>query len=288
MLNIKKILLPVDFPNPSLNVLHQAAAFAHHFYSEIVMIHVVTPQGHIAGVPKDGFEPDRWDMLAEIGREAEKHRDRSLDAKLEDITIRCVLVKGDAAYEIVQTAQEEKADLIMMPSYGHTFSQFLLGSVTAKVLHGTECPVWTDAHVEHSSGKELAIRNVLCAVDLSSCDYRSVSWAVQITAEFDACLTLVYVTAGVEMWGPGGNYVNPDLKDALIDNATRQMAKLQKDMGIKADVFIGSGDVPKVLSQAAKQTKADLLVTGCRPYGGHLRTHGYSIICAVPIPVLSV
>jgi nucleotide-binding universal stress UspA family protein len=66
------------------------------------------------------------------------------------------------------------------------------------------------------------------------------------------------------------------------------MAKLQQDTGIKADVFIGSGDVPKVLSQAAKQAKADLLVTGCYPYGGHLRTHGYGIICAVAIPVLSV
>jgi hypothetical protein len=46
--------------------------------------------------------------------------------------------------------------------------------------------------------------------------------------------------------------------------------------------------VPKVLTQAAKQTKADLLVNGCYPYGGHLRTHGYGIICAVQIPVLSV
>jgi len=43
-----------------------------------------------------------------------------------------------------------------------------------------------------------------------------------------------------------------------------------------------------VLSHIAKQTKADLLVTGCYPYGGHLRTHGYGIICALPIPVLSV
>jgi len=59
-------------------------------------------------------------------------------------------------------------------------------------------------------------------------------------------------------------------------------------MGIKADIFIGSGDVPKVLNQAAKQTKADLLVTECYPYGGNLRIHGYAIICAVPIPVLSV
>jgi nucleotide-binding universal stress UspA family protein len=59
-------------------------------------------------------------------------------------------------------------------------------------------------------------------------------------------------------------------------------------MGLKADVFIGSGNVPEVLSQAVRQTKADLLVAGCRPYGGHLRTHGYGTICAVPIPVLSM
>jgi hypothetical protein len=51
---------------------------------------------------------------------------------------------------------------------------------------------------------------------------------------------------------------------------------------------VGSGDVPKILSQAAKQTKADLLVSECYPYGGNLRIHGYAIICAVPIPVLSV
>jgi hypothetical protein len=46
--------------------------------------------------------------------------------------------------------------------------------------------------------------------------------------------------------------------------------------------------VPKVLSHAAQQSKADLLVTGCYRYGGHLRTHGYGIICAVPIPVINV
>ena len=92
-------------------------------------------------------------------------------------------------------------------------------------------------------------------------------------------------------WSFGGrvaSYVNPKWKEALVSDASQHIAELQQDMGIKADVFIGSGDVPKVLSQAAKQTKADLLVTGCYPYGGRLRTHGYAIICAVPIPVLSV
>jgi nucleotide-binding universal stress UspA family protein len=176
----------------------------------------------------------------------------------------------------------------MMPSDGSTFYQFLLGSVTAKVLHRTECPVWTGAHVEGGPVQKFAIRNVLCAVEFGPRADITVSWAAQMAAEFGARLTLANVTAGVELWGPGGSYVDHRWKEELVSNASQQMAKLQQDTGIKADVFIGSGDVPTVLSQVAKQTKADLLVTGCYPYGGHLRTHGYGIICAVPIPVLSV
>ncbi len=288
MLNIKKILLPVDFPNPSLHVIHQAATLADHFHSEIVMLHVVTALSHTAGVPEDGPGLAGWDMLEEITRVAEKNLDRSLGRELDTLAIKRVLARGGAARAIVQTAQEEKADLIMMPSYGETFSQFLLGSVTAKVLHWTKCPVWTDAHIEALPVQELAIRNVLCAVDFTTYNHKAVSLAAQLAAAFGARLTLAHVTPGVEMWGPGGSYVNPELKEALVGNASQHIAEFQKDMGITADVFIGSGDVSKVLSEAAKQTKADLLVSGCRPYGGHLRTHGYSIICAVPIPVLSV
>jgi nucleotide-binding universal stress UspA family protein len=322
MVNIQRILLPVDFPNASLRVVHQAATLAHHFHSEIVMLHVATAQSHVAGVPEDGMELAAWDMLAEVVREAERNQDRSLQSELEGLTIRRVLAKGDPARAIVGAAQVEKADLIMMPSHGSAFNQFLLGSVTAKVLHGTECPVWTSAHVEEPEGpptlnnplfmydgvgirerqltqangqevkqqpvQEFAIRSVLCKVDLGSRSGEAVSWAARMATEFGARLTLVHVTASVELWGPGGAYVDQKWKESLVSDASQRIAKLQQDMGIKADVLIGSGDVPKVLSQAAKQTKADLLVAECYPYSGNLRIHGYAIICAVPIPVLSV
>ncbi len=325
MLNIKRILLPVDFPKASLGVVHQAAMLAHHFHSEIVMLHVMKAERHATGVPEDGPEPASWDMLAEITRGAAKSQDQSLGPVLEGLAIRRVLVKGNPARAILQTAQVEKADLIMMPSHGYTFEQFLLGSVTAKVLRGSECPVWTDAHVEeserpsqacnllllsggvgvgmgdthpaesdgheekhHQPQKAFAIRNVLCAVDFGGRSHQAVSWAAQIAAEFGAHLTLVHVTASVEFWGPGGNYVNPKWKEELVNDASHYLAALQKKMGTKADVLIGSGDVPKALRQSVKQTKADLMVTGCYPYGGNLRIHGYAIICAVQIPVLSV
>jgi nucleotide-binding universal stress UspA family protein len=288
MLNIKKILLPVDFPLASLGVIHQAATLARHFHSEIVILHVMTAQSHAAGVPEDSRELAGWDLLAAIIRQAQNQQDPSLGPDLEGLTIQFKLVNGDVAVAIVQTAQREKADLIMMPSHSFTFYQFLLGSVTAKVLHGTECPVWTGAHVEGGPGQEFAIRNILGAVEFGPRADITVSWAAQMAVEFSARLTLANVTASVELWGPGGSYVDQKWKEELVGNASEQMAKLQQDTGVTADVFIGSGDVPTVLSQVAKQTKADLLVNGCYPYGGHLRTHGYGIICAVPIPVLSV
>jgi nucleotide-binding universal stress UspA family protein len=288
MLNIKKILLPVDFPLASLDEIHQGATLARHFNSEIVILHVMTAQSHADGVPEDSRKLARWDLLAAIIRQAEKQQDLSLEPELEGLTIQSKLVNGDVALAIVQTAQDEKADLIMMPSHSFTFYQFLLGSVAAKVLHGTGCPVWTGAHLEGPPGRKLAIRNVLCAVDFGPRSDKIVSWGAQMATKFGARLTLANVTAGVELWGPGGSYVDQKWKHELVSNASQQMAKLQQDTSIKADVFIGSGDVPKVLSEAARQTQADLLVTGCYPYGGHLRTHGYGIICAVQIPVLSV
>jgi len=286
MLNIEKILLPVDFPNASLRVLHQAAALAHHFQSEIVLLHVATAESHAAGVPESGSAPAGWDMCAEIVKGAEKSQDQSLGPQLQSLAIRCVLLEGDISHAIVQTARVEDADLIMMPSHGRTFNRFLLGSAAAKA--GSECPLWTGTHVEESPVPDFAIHSVLCAIDFGPRAQLTASWAAQMADAFGARLTLANVTYDVGIWAPGGNYVNPRLKAELVADATDQMAALQKETGIKAEVFIGSGDVPKVLSQAAKQTEADLLVTGCYPYGGNLRINGYNIISASLIPVLNV
>ncbi len=288
MLSIKKILLPVDIPITSLDVIHQAAMLARHFHSEIVMLHVVTPLSHAAGVPEDNLESTDWDLLTEVIKEAEKRQDESLVEELKGLPIGRLLVKGEPAWAIVRVGDEEKVDLIMMPSHGATSEQFLLGSVATKVYSRTGCPIWTGAHVDQPPSQRFTIRNVLCAVDLGPRSKEAISWAAPMAAEFGARLTLAHVTPKVEFWGPGGSYVDRDWKKSLVDDASQRIAKLQQDTGINADVFIGSGDVPTVLSQAAAQTKADLLVNGCYPYGTHLRTNGYAIICAVPIPVLSV
>jgi len=247
-----------------------------------VLLHVMTQLSHAAGVPEDPGQLAKWDLLAAIIREGQKRQFNSLRPDFEGLTVRTRFANGDVAQAIVQTAHDEKVDLVMMPSHSFTFYQFLLGSVTARVLQGTEIPVWTGAHVEAPAGQEFAIRNVLCAVEFGPRAAIAVTWAAQVAEEFSAHLTLANVTAGVELWGPGGSYVDQRWKDELVSNASRQMDRVQQQTGI------GNGDLGVVLGDAVKRAQADLLVNGCYPYSGHLRTHGYGVICAVPIPVLSV
>ena len=237
-------------------MIHQAAFLARHFHSEIILLHVVAPLSYPAGVLESGDEITGRDLHAEIIKRAQKELDQSLRPEPAGIVVKRLLLRGDPAREIAQTARDEKVDLIVMSTHGHgVLYRFLLGSVAAKVLHNSDCPVWTTPHLEETPAREFAIRNVLCAVDLSPHSRNTVSRAAQMAAEFGARLTLVHVTAGVEMYGPGGSYVLPELKEELVGYAAKEIAKLQQDVGTKAEVIIDSGDVHKLLNRAAEQTK---------------------------------
>jgi nucleotide-binding universal stress UspA family protein len=290
-ISLNKILLPIDLPNIQPRVVHQAAFLARHFHSEIILLHVVAPLSFPAGMLASGHELTARDLHAEIIKRAQTELDQSLLPELDGIDVKRLLLKGDPARTIAQTARDEKVNLIVMSTHGHgVFYRFLLGSVAAKVLHDSDCLVWTDTQLEEAPPREFTIRNVLCAVDLSHHSRNTVSRAAQLAGELGARLTLVHVTAGVQIYGPGGSHVLPEWKEAIVGYATQEIAKLQEDVGTKAEVIIESGDVHEQLNRAARQSKGDLLVIGHMPSGGHLGANGsgYSIIRESHIPVLSV
>ena len=80
----------------------------------------------------------------------------------------------------------------------------------------------------------------------------------------------------------------PDFKAALVASSTRQLTKLRDEAGIKAELFIGSGAIAKVLHHAAQEIAADLLVIGRRASINRLGGNNYAIIRDSQIPVLSV
>lgn len=285
MLNIKKILLPLDLEESALPaaVIRQAAALAHHFHSEILVLHVIKPFTYMVG-----SETALKLIERDVAAEAEKLKE-CLGSELSGLSVRSIVIKGDPVREILRAAADEKIDLIVMPSHGYgAYERFLVGSVTAQVLHNGQCPVWAVPYGEGSASQPFGIHNVLCAVDFSTHSPKTVRLAQNVANEFGARLTLAHVTPGVEIYGPGGHDVLEDMKRELVEGAKHRIAQLQQEVGSKADVSIRCGDIPKGMNQVAQETKADLLVVGCRSMDRRFGNTAYGIIRESHVPVLSV
>ena len=294
VLNIYKILIPVALtdisPGNSRRLMCQAAWLARGFHAEIILLHVVTPFSYPAGWFESGHEITARDLHSHVVQRAQKDLEQVPLPEFEGIAVTRLLLRGDPAREIAETARTMNVDLIVMGTHDvGGFYPLLPGSVTAKVLHETRCPVWTGAHLEQQPEGEFSIRRVLCSVELNGRSRHTVSLAASIAAAVDATLTLVHITSSVEFYGPGGSHVDPEWRKTIVGFAAEEIATLQQEVGTHAEVIIDSGNVPKLLKRAAEQTKADVLVIGHIPVRSHLGDNGegYGIIRQSQIPVLS-
>jgi len=284
MFTLQKLLVPVVSADTSRHVVLQASWFARRFHAEIILLHVVTPFSYPAGFLESGHQMTERDAHAQVFERAQEDLER-LRPELDGIAVTPLLLRGNPGTEIVETARDRHVDLILMSTGG-----VALGSVTAKVLRESHCPVWTGVHLEDAVTREFSMRHILCSVDLSPHSRHTASLAAHMAAAVDAKLTLVHVTAGVESFGPGGFYVDPVWKEKLFRSANEQIAQLQQEAGTNAEVIIDSGNVPQSLNRAAERTKADVLVIGHFPGRSHLGDNGegYGIIRESRIPVMSL
>ena len=189
-----KILFPVDF-SPRCN---QAAAYvagiAEKFNSKVALLHAIGAYDGFRGADLDGYAYVQWQDwmrkksevdIAAFGRPC-----------LDKFVVERAVEDGEAGDSIAGYAAEHGCDLIVMPTHGHgLFRQMLLGSVTSKVLHDSECPVWTLAHVEDAAAilhPSNAIRKIVCAVDATEADQHVIERAACIAKLYGAEVKLVH------------------------------------------------------------------------------------------------
>ena len=285
---MSKILAPVAFSARCEGAVHYAEALACHFHSELVLLHVVAP------IPTY-WAPDAVVMSPEVSDEAIEQSKTELNRfaadELKGIKVTRVVAEGDPAQEIVEYAYKGNFDLIVMPTHGYgPFRRFLLGSVTAKVLHDAGCPVWTGPHMEGAPDyPRISFRRVLCAIDLGPHSASILDWAAKFAREYGADLDIVHAipTSTVSV---GGFYFDPEWRVQVENEARDRIAYLRQDLGIKGEVRVETGEVATAVRAVAEHSHADLVVVG-RTHGGvlgRLRANAYAIIRDSPCPVTAV
>jgi nucleotide-binding universal stress UspA family protein len=275
----KKILFPVDFSERCDSAARMVETFAGHFQADLTLLRVVE-QTSYEDIPVDATTIEQQ-RLGEYLVDELKHFD-----------VKRVLTEGEPAATIIDYAHEQQTDLIMMPTHGYGgFRRLILGSVTAKVLHAAECPVWTGVHMETVPRLEdIAFRRVLCAIDLGAQSCPTAAWAKNFAAEFGAELSIVHAVP--EANPSPAVYAHDTRRDDLIHQATERVRKVQECVGAgNARVFVVGDEVAGAVCECAARERSDLLVIGRSVAGGvlgRLRENAYSIIRQSPCPVISI
>jgi nucleotide-binding universal stress UspA family protein len=142
MPDIRRILCPTDFEPSSSRAIDMAVELARRVGASITLVHVYdSPVYAYSGVP---FMP-----VVDTAAPIEKAAQAALDAAVEDLKRRIenprgILRRGRAWEEILATAKETEADLIVMGTHGRRgLPHALLGSVAEKVVRLSPVPVLT-------------------------------------------------------------------------------------------------------------------------------------------------
>lgn len=277
MIKFKRILFPIEFTPECQIAARHVAHYARHFDSEVILLHV-----EVFPIDPYVWEP-QTDRLTRM-------LDQFLVDELRGLKVARHVAIGDPAQEIVRYANDEKADLIMMPTHGRgPFRRFVLGSVTAKVLHDTPCAVWTSAHLDiERIPVPSNLTSVLCAVDLDDTGSHTLRYAGDFARLIGATLTVAHAVPAVQTRPEA--YMDTELQEDLIKAARKRLAEMQAAAGTEAVVCVGAGDIARFVSHAAQAHKAGLVIIGRGGNGmlGRLRTHDYAIIRQCECPVLSL
>jgi nucleotide-binding universal stress UspA family protein len=286
------VLFPVDFSPRCEATIPFVQEMVRRCRAKLTLLHVVeNPVNWYAAVTPSLHMPwDEFETQYKLGRECLEGfacRYFSQTAHLGAAEIICE--RGDPGYAIVAQAESTGCDLIMMPTHGKgPFRGLFLGSVTARVLHHSECAVWTDAHIETGlSAEYLHIRKILCAVNREEHAVDLTRGALVLAENYGAEVELVHALAA-EPASKDHFDVNPGQR--FVGAATEELTAMQQKAGTNLKVHLGAGSVRDVIKDAALKFAADLVIIGRgkiqKPFS-RLRSHAYSIIQDSPCPVLS-
>lgn len=148
MIELKQLLLPVDFSEPSLKATEYALTLARKFEATLHLLHVI--EDPVVYLPM--YESYPVPTRQQFETYAQTRLENWIPEKdAEGLKIEFAWRHGRPHVEIVEFAEDSGIDLIVLGTHGRGMAaHLLLGNVAEKVVRKAPCPVLT----VHPQGKQ--------------------------------------------------------------------------------------------------------------------------------------
>lgn len=184
---MKKILVPVDFSDPSAYALEVAAKIAEQQEAEIVVLHMLGLSEAV--LTKD--ETQEYEEAKYYMELARKRFKTFLDKPyLKNIKIKQIVQNYKIFKELNKVAQEQHIGLVVMGSHGTSgISEIFVGSNTEKVVRTSDVPVL----VVKEQNQDFQVKKILFACDFTDDTILTFKNVSAFAASFSAKLKLIYI-----------------------------------------------------------------------------------------------
>ncbi len=246
--NVRRILVPVDFSEPSLNACNFALGLAHKLKAEIKLFYtffnpVVTSEPYLEGY---SYQVNLNTVIGNLEKEAQlqmKSLKKQLKAYLDkekfaNVKISYMLEKGVPEDQILQYSATYDPGVIVMGTKGRAQGAVnLMGSVTKKIIQKATIPVFVIPQRSVYLGINY-MNKVLYATDFDESDFKALRKLMTLIRPFNMKIYCVHIAADEE------NTLDQALMDSLKDHFQKEFDayNLTCDVIKHRDVFQGLED----------------------------------------------
>jgi len=246
---MKKILVPVDFEEPSQWAIEVGTDIANRSNAELILLHIVEePIKQSFNTAGEWELSNNWEdrlfTLHLIRKAKADLRMLKNELALKTPSVSTELRFGNAFHGISTIITEQEVDLVIMGTYGHSrFHNFILGSNTEKVIRHSKCPVLT----VHEKPRGYVFQNIVYATSIDQRD-------VEISHVLQTAQDLYKSTIHVVRVNTPSNF-QPDRQ---IKVAMREFADRLRLTNYTLNSFSDTSEEEGIL-HFAEQVNADLI-----------------------------
>ena len=287
---VRRILLPTDFSERSLQPLGLASELARASGAELHLLWVDVLGGSGAGeqdFPSDEDVRAAW-WWAGPSALHEKAKGHSLEV------VRARERAVEPAPAICSYAYDQDVDLIVMATAAKSgLSRLFLGSVTEQVVRSAPCSVLV-VGPECEDHRPSDPPTVLSAVDFSETSIEAAKLAHELSAQLSARHVVVHAVSDppVPTFYGLEHTMTPAVWTAITERSEKELAELVKTELGGSRAQVRSGGAVAEIVRACDEHNADLLVVGSHGLTGLSRLLLGSVteklVRVSPIPVLVV